>query len=81
VDWETGSTLQLTGQAQIVWDLQALRSRLRAERLAEITVDAVYGHERALPARRRLIEPYRRNPPVAPKGEQHGTGMAIRPIW
>ena len=26
LDWETGSTLQLTGQAQIVWDPQALRS-------------------------------------------------------
>ena len=81
LDWETGSTLQLTGQAQIVWDSQALRSRPGAERLVEITVDAVYEHERALPAPWRLIEPYRRNPPITLQGEEHGTGIATRPIW
>jgi uncharacterized protein len=27
VDWESGSTLQLTGRAQIIWDAQALRSQ------------------------------------------------------
>jgi hypothetical protein len=26
VDWETGSTLQLTGRAQIIWDLLVLSS-------------------------------------------------------
>jgi predicted pyridoxine 5'-phosphate oxidase superfamily flavin-nucleotide-binding protein len=66
VDWETGNTLQLTGRAQIVWDAQALRSRPGAERLVEVTVDAVHEHERAMPARWNLIEPYRRNPPVNP---------------
>ena len=66
LDWETGTTLQLTGQAQIVWDPQALWSRPGAERLVEITVDAVYEHEQALPARWRLIEPYQRNPPITP---------------
>ncbi len=66
VDWETGTTLQLTGRAQIVWDAQAVRSRPGAERLVEVTVDAVHEHERAMPARWNLIEPYRRNPPVNP---------------
>jgi predicted pyridoxine 5'-phosphate oxidase superfamily flavin-nucleotide-binding protein len=66
VDWETGSTLQLTGRAQIIWDAQALRSRPGAERLVEVRLDAAREHERAMPARWSLIEPYRRNPPVNP---------------
>ena len=65
-DWQTGSTLQLTGRAQIVWDAQALRSRPGAERLVEVRLDAAHEHERAMPARWSLIEPYRRNPPVNP---------------
>src|SRR5215813_1565499 len=80
VDWEAGSTLQLTGRAQIVWDAQALRSRPGAERLVEVRLGAVRERPRALPARWRLIEPHRRNPPVSPQGEQHGTRMATRPI-
>ena len=66
VDWETGNTLQLTGRARIVWDAQALRSRPGAERLVEVTVDAVHEHKRTMSARWSLIEPYRRNPPVNP---------------
>ena len=49
VDWETGSTLQLTGRAQIVWDAQAVAPRPGAERLVEVTVGAVREHQRALP--------------------------------
>jgi predicted pyridoxine 5'-phosphate oxidase superfamily flavin-nucleotide-binding protein len=64
VDWETGSTLQLTGRAQINWDPRVLRSRPGAERLIEVRLDAVQEHERAWPARWNLIEPYPRNPPV-----------------
>jgi hypothetical protein len=66
LDWETGSTLQLTGRARIIWDAQAAGFRPRAERLVEITVDAVREHEKAMPARWNLIEPYQRNPPVNP---------------
>ena len=66
VDWETGTTMQLTGQARIIWDAHAMRSRLGAERLVEIAVGAVHEHERAMPARWSLIEPYQRNPPVNP---------------
>jgi len=58
--------LQLTGRARIVWDAQALRSRPGAERLVEVTVDAVHEHKRTMSARWSLIEPYRRNPPVNP---------------
>ena len=66
LDWQTGNTLQLTGRAQIIWDAQAVRSRPGAERLVEIAVGAVHEHERAMPARWSLIEPYQRNPPVNP---------------
>jgi predicted pyridoxine 5'-phosphate oxidase superfamily flavin-nucleotide-binding protein len=81
LDWETGDTLQLTGRAQVLWDGHALGSRPGAERLVEVSVDAVHEHERAMPARWSLIEPYRRNPPVNPLEEQHRTGMATRPAW
>ena len=64
LDWETGTTLQLTGRSRIIWDPKALRSRPGAERLVEISLDAVYEQEQAMPARWCLIEPYRRNPPV-----------------
>jgi hypothetical protein len=60
------TTVQLTGRAQIVWDAQAVRSRPGAERLVQISVDAVHEHEQAMPARWSLIEPYQRNPPVNP---------------
>ncbi len=66
LDWKTGSTLQLTGRAQIIRDAQTLRSWPGAERLVEVTVDAVREHDRAMPARWSLIEPYRRSPPVNP---------------
>ena len=64
LDWDTGSALQLSGRAQIVWDAQALRSRPGAERLLEVSLDAVHEYERAMPASWSLIEPYPRNPPV-----------------
>jgi uncharacterized protein len=66
INWETGSTLQLSGRARIVWDAHALKSRPGAERLVQVRLDAVHEHERAIPARWSLIEPYRRNPPVNP---------------
>ncbi len=66
MNWETGSTLQLSGRARIVWDAHALRSRPGAERLVQARLDAVHEHERAMPARWSLLEPYRRNPPVNP---------------
>ena len=64
IDWETGSTLQLSGRARIVWDAEELRSRPGAERLIEFTVDAVRECQRAMPTTWRLVEPYQRNPLV-----------------
>ena len=64
LDWETGTTLQLTGRAQIVWDETAVKVRPGAERLVRFTIDEVHERERAMPARWRLIECSRLNPPI-----------------
>ena len=64
LNWDTGTVLQLTGDARIVWDEDALASRPGAERLVEFTIDAVREFQRAMPARWRLIEPSRLNPPI-----------------
>ena len=66
VDWETGSTLQLTGQAKISWDEAAVRAWPGAERLVEVRLDAVREHDRAIPDRWTMVEPHPRNPPLGP---------------
>jgi hypothetical protein len=63
-DWDTGTALQLTGDARIVWDCDAVASRPGAERLVELEVATVHEFERAMPARWRLVERSRLNPPV-----------------
>lgn len=64
VDWESATTLQLTGRARIIWDEDEIRARPGAERLIDYEIDAVHEHKRALPMRWKLIEPSRLNPPV-----------------
>src|SRR5215475_3243168 len=66
VDWETGSTLQLTGQAKISWDEAAVRAWPGAERLVEVRIDGVREHDRAIPDRWTMVEPHPRNPPLGP---------------
>lgn len=63
LDWETGTALQLTGRARIVWEGQELKSHPGAERLIEYEIDAVHESERAMPARWNLVERSRLNPP------------------
>jgi predicted pyridoxine 5'-phosphate oxidase superfamily flavin-nucleotide-binding protein len=63
VNWGTGSTLQVTGRAQIGWDPGG--SWPGAERLVVFTVDGVLECERVLPQHWNLIEPFARNPPVS----------------
>jgi uncharacterized protein len=41
VDFETGATLQLSGIARILWDQEAVAAFEQAERLVELTVEAV----------------------------------------
>ncbi|HTP19336.1 MAG TPA: pyridoxamine 5'-phosphate oxidase family protein [Solirubrobacteraceae bacterium] len=64
LDWETGTALQVTGRAEIVWDEDEVGTRPGAERLVRVAVDAVHEHPGAMPARWELIEPSRLNPPV-----------------
>ena len=47
-DWTTGGLLQLSGRAQIVWDESAARVLPGAERVVELTIDAVQETEHAL---------------------------------
>jgi uncharacterized protein len=64
LDWDTGAAVQLTGRAQISWDHDEIATRPGAERLVNVAIDAVHEQLDALPARWRLIEPWRQNPPV-----------------
>lgn len=64
LDWKTGSALQLTGRARIVWEQDEIRTRPGAERLVDIEIEGVHERENAMPARWNLIEPSRLNPPV-----------------
>ena len=64
VDWSNGSTVQVTGQARIVWDRRAREPRAGVQREVVVAIDAVRELERAIPASWTLIEPYKRNPPV-----------------
>jgi uncharacterized protein len=47
VDFEHGGTLQLSGRARIEWDRSAVAAYEGAERLVELTVEAVVERERA----------------------------------
>lgn len=64
LDWETGTALQLTGRAEIVWDEGEVGAWPGAERLVRIVMDAVQEREHAIPTRWNLIEPSRLNPPT-----------------
>jgi uncharacterized protein len=64
VDWQTGTTLQVSGRAEIVWDSDEVALRPGAQRIVAVAIDAVHEHERALPASWLLIEPSRVNPPL-----------------
>ncbi len=64
LDWESGTALQLTGRAEVVWDEREVGAWPGAERLVRISVEAVHERAGAMPARWALIEPSRLNPPT-----------------
>jgi predicted pyridoxine 5'-phosphate oxidase superfamily flavin-nucleotide-binding protein len=66
VEWETGSVLQLTGRARVVWDEEQVARWPGAERLVDVRIDAVREREGAMPGGWRLVEASRVNPP--PRG-------------
>ncbi|MBI3651571.1 MAG: pyridoxamine 5'-phosphate oxidase family protein [Acidobacteria bacterium] len=51
IDFETGSTLQLTGAARIIWDPARVQERAGAERLVEFEIEEVLETTKALPLR------------------------------
>ncbi|WP_030249120.1 MULTISPECIES: pyridoxamine 5'-phosphate oxidase family protein [unclassified Streptomyces] len=64
-DWETGSSLQLTGTARIVWDAEEVAPIPGAQRLVEFSVEAVREISAASPLRWTAPGYSRFNPPVA----------------
>jgi predicted pyridoxine 5'-phosphate oxidase superfamily flavin-nucleotide-binding protein len=70
VDWETGTVVQLAGRATIVWDQHQIATFPGAERLVDVAIDAVTGRERAMPARWKLVEESRVNPPLRAEGRR-----------
>jgi predicted pyridoxine 5'-phosphate oxidase superfamily flavin-nucleotide-binding protein len=67
VDWSSGRTLQLGGQAQIVWDESRLAAWPRARRLVDVRVQSVVDRAHGSALRWELLETHRLNPPVPPQ--------------
>ena len=64
VDWERGDTLQVSGRAAIDWSPERAAALPGAERVVDVTVDAVVHTRAALPLHWALEERSRFNPPV-----------------
>jgi predicted pyridoxine 5'-phosphate oxidase superfamily flavin-nucleotide-binding protein len=65
VDFDRGSTLQLTAKAEIVWDTEKLATFPGAERLLDITITEVIETPSALPLHSTFLSYSRHNPPLA----------------
>jgi uncharacterized protein len=65
VDWETGDTLQLSGDAAIDWSADRAAAVPGAQRIVDFTVDRAIRAAGALPLRWVLEERSRFNPPAA----------------
>lgn len=64
VDWEEGTTLQISGRADVVWDDHRLEAWPGAQRLVEVGIESVVATERGFPVGWELVEAHRLNPPV-----------------
>jgi uncharacterized protein len=64
VDWNTGRALQLSGQAEIVWDGVRLANWPRARRLIDVRLEAVVDRGHATALRWQFVEMHPFNPPV-----------------
>ncbi|BCJ58037.1 pyridoxamine 5'-phosphate oxidase family protein [Micromonospora endophytica] len=69
VDWETGTTLQLTGRGRIDWDTDHAAAVPGALRLVEFDVERVVQVEHAHQLRWRLHDYSRHNPPSGVGGD------------
>jgi predicted pyridoxine 5'-phosphate oxidase superfamily flavin-nucleotide-binding protein len=68
IDWQTGRTLQLSGQAEIVWEGQRIARWERAERLVDVQIDRVVDRPAGLPLVWEFVEASRLNPQVPTDG-------------
>jgi uncharacterized protein len=68
VDWNSGRTLQLAGNAEIVWEAARLAIWPRAERLVDVRIAHVVDRPHGLPLIWHLDETYRLNPEVPQTG-------------
>lgn len=68
IDFATGTVVQLTGPAEIVWDAETAERFPGAERLVRVQVEEVVESERRLLTPLPVVEYSPFNPPVAPAG-------------
>jgi hypothetical protein len=68
VDWATGRTVQISGNATIDWDPDRIARWPKAERLVDVRVEKVVDRPAGLPIVWELVEPHRLNPPVPGSG-------------
>jgi len=68
LDWERGTTLQLTGRATVDFSPERAAAIPGAHRVVDFEVDEVVQLDGRLPARWRLRESSRFNPPAVPAG-------------
>jgi predicted pyridoxine 5'-phosphate oxidase superfamily flavin-nucleotide-binding protein len=62
VDWVSGRTLQLSGDAEIVWDEGRLAAWPGAQRLVDVRVRSLVDRPHGSALRWELVEPHRLNP-------------------
>jgi hypothetical protein len=55
IDFENGSTLQVTGQARIIWDQDRIGEFAGAERLVEFEIEQVIEIANAVPLRWKFL--------------------------
>jgi uncharacterized protein len=70
VDWNTGRTVQISGNATIDWDPDRIARWPKAERLIDVRVEKVVDRPAGLPVVWELVEPHRLNPPVPGSGSE-----------
>jgi predicted pyridoxine 5'-phosphate oxidase superfamily flavin-nucleotide-binding protein len=67
IDWESARTLQITGQAEVIWDRERAKRWPGAERLVDVRIDSTIDRAHGLPVTWEFVEAHRLNPP-APLG-------------
>jgi hypothetical protein len=68
IDWTSGRTLQITGQAVVIWDRERVERWPGAERLVDVGIGATIDRAHAVPLSWELVEAHRLNPPVLTSG-------------